>query len=138
MRLSNRFAMSAIAAILGFSLPRHCAAQSAPALPAHNFVAIVHVKPDMLTEWIDLQKNEVIPAQKKGGLSSRTTYQTVRGNPFEYVTVIPFDKYATFDDPNPMVKALGAEGSARLGAKLRKCIESVQTFTSNSLPELSN
>jgi hypothetical protein len=101
-------------------------------------VAIVHVKPDMLNEWLDLEKNEVIPAQKKGGLASRTTYQTLRGNVFEYVNVTPFDKYAVFDGTSPQVKALGAEGSARLGAKLRKCEESVQVFVSSPLADLSN
>ncbi|MGO8943346.1 MAG: hypothetical protein ACLQJ7_06700, partial [Syntrophobacteraceae bacterium] len=101
-------------------------------------MVIVHVKPDMLNEWLDLEKNEVIPAQKKGGIASRTTYQTLRGNPFEYVMVTPFDKFAVFDGTSPQVKALGAEGAARLSAKLRKCEESVQVFVSSPLADLSN
>src|SRR5262249_36991142 len=33
---------------------------------------IVHVKPEMLTEWLDLQKNAVVPALKKAGVKTRT------------------------------------------------------------------
>ncbi len=138
MKVSTRSGMTVFAGVLACCLAPVSKAQNPIAVAAHNNVAIIHVKPDMLNEWLDLQKNEVIPAQKKGGLTSRTTYHTVKGNPYEYVTVTPFDKYAMFDGQSPQVKALGAEGSARLGAKLRKCTESVQTFYSAPLADLSN
>lgn len=51
--------------------------------------------------------------------------------------VTPFDKYAVYDSTSPQVEALGAEGAARLAAKLRKCEDSVQVFVSLPLPELS-
>jgi len=137
MKPTYLFAAMALA-VAAFSLTPRGAAQSANTLPAHNSVSIIHLKPDMLDEWIDLEKNEAIPAWKKGGLPSLTTYHTVRGNPFEYVIAAPFDKYAQFDGDSPVVKALGAAGAARLGAKIRKCEESVQTFVSTPLPELSN
>lgn len=136
--MKNRLFSTAIALMVALVFVSSAAAQSTPAPPAHSTVAIVHVKPDMLDEWVDLEKNEVVPAQKKGGLASRTTYRTVRGNPFEFVTVTPFDKYALFDGPSPQTRALGADGAARLGAKLRKCEESVQVFVSTPIPELSN
>ena len=47
-------------------------------------VTVVRIKPDMVDEWVDLQKNEVIPAQKKGGVKERTVMQTAIGNSFEY------------------------------------------------------
>jgi hypothetical protein len=137
MKITNRTAMFAIAVTTLTSALPHCAAQTTPALPAHQYVQMIHLKPDMLTEWLDLQKNEVVPAQKKGGLPSRITYQTLRGNPYEYVIVIPFDKYALFDTESPQLKALGAAGSARLAAKLRKCIESEQAFVSSPVAEAS-
>ncbi len=138
MQLLTSSALSATAAVLAFASAISAQPASAPALPAHNMVTIVHVKPDMLTEWIDLQKNEVIPAQKKGDLITRTTYRTRFGNTYEFAIVIPFEKYATFDGQAPVVRALGAEGAARLGAKLRRCIDGSQTFVSSAVPDLSN
>ena len=131
MKTNHCSTTTAMAFAVALSFGAHAAAQSPAALPAHSSVAIIHVKPDMLDEWVDLEKNEVIPAQKKGGLASRTTYHTVRGNPFEYVIVTPFEKWATFDGTSPQIRALGTDGSSRLGAKLRKCEESVQVFVSD-------
>jgi hypothetical protein len=92
----------------------------------------------MLNEWMDLQKNELIPAQKKAGPATRTTYQTVFGNTNEFLTVTPLGKYADFDGPSYLDRALGVVGAARLAAKLQKCLESRQVFISNALPELSS
>jgi hypothetical protein len=128
---------SAAAACLTLFLSTVCLAQSTPAPVAHSQVAIVHVKSDMINEWIDLQKNELIPAQKKGGVKTRTTYQTVFGNTNEYTTVVPFDKYAEFDGQSPQIRALGAAAAARLTAKLQKCTESRQVFIANAMPELT-
>ena len=113
-------------------------AQSGPPLAAHSQVVLVHIKSDMLNEWMDLQKNELVPAQKKAGLATRTTYQTVFGNTNEFLTVTPFGKYAEFDGQSQLEHALGAVGAARLAAKLQKCLESRQAFISNALPELSS
>lgn len=133
----NKIRMTgALALALWF--PALCLAQSAPATTAHSQVILVHVKPDMLNEWIDLQKNELIPALKKAGVKTRTAYRTMLGNSNEFLLVTPFDKYAEGDGPGPVVRALGAAGAARLTAKLSKCIESRQVFIANAQPELSN
>ena len=113
-------------------------AQSGPPLAAHSQVVLVHIKSDMLNEWMDLQKNEFIPAQKKAGLATRTTYQTVFGNTNEFLIVTPFGKYAEFDGPSYLDHALGGVGASRLAAKLQKCTESRQVYISNALPELSS
>src|SRR5262245_15501814 len=109
---------SVIIAVLTLCLSTLCLAQTqtstATATPAHNQVVIVHVKPDMQNEWFDLQKNELVPALKKLGLPSLTTYQTLLGNASEYVIVIPFNKFAVFDGEPPLDRALGAQGAQRL------------------------
>ena len=53
---------------------------STPSLaqPSMSRVTITHVRPDMLTEWVDLQKNEVDPALKKAGEKTRTVYVSGR------------------------------------------------------------
>ena len=133
MRIVSRpAATSAVLALCFAGLGR---AQSAPSPSVHNLVVLVHVKSDMLNEWIDLQKNEIIPAQKKVGVPTRTTYETLYGNTNEYLIVTPFEKYADLDAPNQLVRALGAEDSARLTAKLQKCLESRQVFFSDLMPE---
>jgi len=61
----------ALPLVLAASLPALCLAQ-----PSMNRVTFTHVKPDMLTEWVDLQKNEVVPALKKAGQKGRITVAT--------------------------------------------------------------
>ena len=46
-------------------------AQTAPPT-TRSQVTLVRLKPDMVNEWLDLQKNEVIPAQKKGGVDRKS------------------------------------------------------------------
>jgi len=136
MKTKCSFAASAAAVALCFA--GVVLAQSGPPPAAHSQVVLVHIKSDMLNEWMDLQKNELVPVQKKAGLATRTTYQTVFGNTNEFLIVTPLGKYAEFDGPGYLEHALGAAGAARLAAKLQKCTESRQVFISNALPELSS
>src|SRR6516225_51436 len=73
-----------------------------PAAPTISRVTVTEVKPDMLDEWLDLQKNELIPALKKGGVKTRTVYSSgLFGTAGEYVSIVPVEKFASFDEPNP-------------------------------------
>ena len=112
-------------------------AQPAAPAPARSQVTLVRVKPDMINEWLDLQKNEVMPAQKKGGVTTRTVMQTVIGNSFEYAIIVPFPVFAALDGENAQQKALGAEAAARLGAKVRKCVDTQRTYLLNRRDELA-
>ena len=137
--MKTRLSLPGSLAVLAVSLPVLCQAQSGsePA-PVRVRTQIVRVKPDMVNEWMDLQKNEVVPALKKGGVATRTVYQTNIGNGFEFMIVTPFAKFAEFDAEGAQLKALGAAGNARLGEKQRKCIESTSNWVSTQLPALSN
>jgi len=137
MKTKVQFHFCAGVALLASVLSTQCLAQSAT--PQLARVTITHVKPDMLTEWIDLEKNEVVPALKKAGQTARTVYVTsLFGNSYEYVIITPFQKYADFDAGNPMIKALGETASARLAEKLRKCTESSTSYVNTRLADLSN
>ena len=137
MKISPQFLSCASTALLALTLSPRCVAQSAA--PEFARVVVTHVKPDMLNEWIDLQKNEVVPGLKKGGQKTRTVYSTgLFGNAYEYVVITPFEKYAEFDAGNPLTKALGQPASARLGEKLRKCTESSTAYSITRMAELSN
>jgi hypothetical protein len=109
---------------------------SAPATTRYA-VTVVRIKPDMLDEWIDLQKNEVIPAQKKAGVKQRTILQTTVGNSFEYTILTPYPSFEAADNPGALVRAIGPEGAARLNAKTRKCIEQQRTYLSNRREDLT-
>ena len=60
-----------------------------------SLVVIVQVKPEMLGEWLDLQRKAVVPALKKAGVTSRTVYSSrVFGTAFEYRIVQPLNRFA--------------------------------------------
>src|SRR5258707_308005 len=79
-----------------------CLAQTSP---NRSRVTITHLKPDMVNEWVDLQKNEVVPALKKAGVKTRTAFATsIFGTSGEYLITQPFDSTADFDGDSPLVK----------------------------------
>lgn len=116
-----------------------CLAQQPNAAPATTRyqVTVVRIKPDMIDEWIDLQKNEVIPAQKKAGVKERTVLQTAIGNAFEYTILTPYPSFAALDGPGANARALGAEAAARLGAKIRKCVDVQRSYLINRVNDLA-
>lgn len=102
-------------------------------------MTIIHLKPEMVNEFLDIEKNEVVPALKKGGQKSRTVYSTTLfGDGFEYVVVTPLSKFAELDGDGAQLKALGAAANQKLGEKLRRCIESANSFLSTQMADLSN
>lgn len=142
--LSSTLVVAALTVIVSGASSAPATAQTpapsaSPAAPntTRYHVTVVRVKPDMMTEWIDLQKNEVVPALKKAGVASRAAWATAVGNSFEYTISVPFEKFAAMDSPAPLVTALGAEAAARLNAKLRKCIETQRTYMANRVNDLT-
>ena len=136
MQKRTLFRSHAGALALALTLSSFAAAQTAP---VRWRVTVTRVKPEMQNEWIDLQKNEVVPALKKGGVANRTVYATgLFGNAFEYTIVQPMSKFADFDSPGAQAKALGPQANARLAEKLRRCVESTNSFMASRLDDLSN
>src|SRR5712692_7833857 len=112
-KAAARFGVGAI--VLVVALPALCLVQMAPAPAAMSRVTVTQVRPDMLNEWLDLQKNEVVPALKKAGVKTRTVYSSgLFGTAGEYVIITPMEKFAQFDAGNPLNQALGAQAAARL------------------------
>lgn len=138
-RISQQwFALCASMIVLVLSSSAICLAQSSPSPTTPYVATAVQVKPDMLNEWLDLQKNEVLPALKKAGVSSRLMLATFAGDNYEYLDVRPATPFASFDDGvGPLQRALGPEAAARLIAKLRKCIEGQRSWLFNNVDELT-
>jgi hypothetical protein len=117
---SRRFLAGAISTALSLCLPSGAWAQAKPASTASVFVT--KVKPGMAKEWEALQK-ELNAALKKGGAPWRNVSQTaVFGDLNTYVSVTPIEKFAQFDNPSPLVQALGEEGAPQLLGKISKCV----------------
>jgi len=100
---------------------------------------LIHVKPDMVDQWTALVKAELLPAVKKMGVPSLTTYRTEIGTANEFLVVMPFDKFALFDDETAMVKAIGSpEAAAALFGKLSKMEESSSNWITTRMDALGN
>jgi hypothetical protein len=102
-------------------------------------ISVVRVKPEMVTEWEDLQKNVVNPALKKSGLKERSVFQTaVFGVSYEYVLITRIASFAQYDEPmSPLRKTLGEDAYRDYQTKSRRCTVSVQTFADQTRPDLS-
>lgn len=119
-----------------FGTAKTANAQAAPTT-SRGYVQVVRLRADMVDEWMALQKNEVIPAQKKAGVTGRITLATQVGNAFEYTTITPFPSWGAMDGDAPLTRALGAAGAAALNAKLRKCIMTQNSYITNRQDELT-
>jgi hypothetical protein len=95
----------------------------------------VRVPPAKLGQWLELQRNEFVPALKKAGLKDYTTYQTVVGTVSEFVIVRPY-AFAEMDGIDLLERALGAAPAAALRAKLGECTESMHRSIENSHNDL--
>lgn len=136
--MTNRFALclKAGTVVLAVSLSTLCLAQSTN---TRNVVTVTQVKPEMLNEWMDLQKNELNPVLKKLGITRRAVSRPVYGNSYEFVSISPLEKFAVMDDADAFNRAAGsAQASARLSEKARKCITGSHTFVTTTLGDLSN
>ena len=102
-------------------------------------ITVVSVKPDMVQEFQNFMKNTTNPALKKGGLNRREVWQTTgaAGDPFEYVLVSPMGKFAEFDGPSFIEKALGAPGWAAWQTKAGSLVNSVRRYIIRTRPDLS-
>lgn len=110
-------------------------AQEAGTGTTRLLVTHVRVPPAKAGTWLELQRNEVVPALKKAGVGGYTTYRTVVGEVAEYVIVRPF-AFAELDRADPLDRALGAEGAAALRRKLADCTESMHRSIENRHDDL--
>lgn len=134
--------LAAIVALEALELPglgpARLGAQQA-ASPEWFQVTVVRIKPDLLTEWLDFQRKETIPALQKGGSPGREAWQTATfGEGFEYTFVTPIRSFAQYDAGSPILKALGEQGFQAYGAKNRRFQVSTHTYAITSRPDLSN
>ncbi len=83
------------------------------------------LKPDQRSQWLQLEKDQVLPALKKAGVKHLSVYETVLGDAPEYTSVRELASFGEFDGPDPLVRALGAPAAAQLQEKLAACTQSI-------------
>lgn len=93
-------------------------AQERSAGVTRYLVTTDRVKPEKTSEWLALQKNEVMPALKKAGIGERKVYHTVLGDTTEFVSYLPFPDYGEMDGPDALDRALGKAAAAALKERL--------------------
>jgi hypothetical protein len=102
-------------------------------------VTVVKVKPDLLNEWLEFQKNETIPMLKKAGAIRRDAWQTgIFGEAGMYAFVVPIENFNQYDGDNPPLRALGADGARAYAEKNRRFLVSSRTFADQTRPDLGN
>jgi len=93
------------------------------------------LKPDHVSQWVQLQRSQVLPALKKAGIQHQTTYETVFGDAPEYTTIRKLAGFEEFDGPDPLVRALGAANAAKLEESLAACTQSTHRSLENRREE---
>jgi hypothetical protein len=138
------YALAVVALLLGVAQTNASMAQNPTptpqAAPPSQWLVItqVIVKPEMMAEFQNFMKNTTNPALKKGGVKWREVWQSTNyaGDAFEFVLVTAFDKFAEFDGPSPIEKALGSQGFADWSAKAGSLVKSVHRYIIRTRPDL--
>lgn len=131
------FLMMAFAAV-GFA-QNQAPSNSAAAQRGQRYeVSIIQVQLASQDAWEKLIKEEYMPAMKKAGITQLSVMKSdTFGKRGEYRMSRPIQDIAELDGPDPVAKVLGSGGAKALYAKLDRITESVHTFMSGQLPELS-
>lgn len=127
---SRAFVMVPLLLSAASVMPASAQTSAAPAT-SRFLVTVVRLRPELADQWLAVQREEVIPAQKQAGVASRVTLATSLGNAFEYAIILPFPSFAAMDGDAPLVRALGREGAARVNAKLRAAVHEQHSFLTN-------
>ena len=124
--------------LLAAALASFTFAQTQAPAPQFYSVRVTQVKPEMAQEYRAFMQNETIPAYKKGGVKLRNTAVTATFGPsMEYISVEPVASLKQFDEPAPLLKALGEEGNRTWNAKWLRLIASSRAYLAQFRPDLS-
>jgi hypothetical protein len=101
-------------------------------------VLVTDVRPEKVGEYLDLVKNEILPAIKKAGVTEYNVASRRFGAPStEFVSVLGLNNWADFDGEFGVEKGLGKEGYKALVAKVRTLIVRSQYDVYRFEPDLS-
>jgi hypothetical protein len=109
----------------------------APAQRQLISLTFLRIKPGMGPEWQEFRKSETLPALRKAEVKEQGVWNTAIFGEGGYVIVTPIGSLTQYDNPSPIVRALGQEGARAYGAKAARFTESSHTVAIETRPELS-
>jgi hypothetical protein len=113
------------------------AAASKPTGPNYMLLRLTDVKPDMMSDYVALQKSDTIPNLQKAGVEWRDAWRAaVVGSQNTVAFVTPIKSFGDFDGDNPMVKAVGADGYRAYMSKMSKLINDSHVYIIRARPDL--
>lgn len=122
------------ACLLYVAVPCVAHAQQAPWYQV-NYVQVI---PELLSEYLEIQRNEVTPALQKAGVPWRSAWRTGEfGHTYERLFITPIANFAEFDVGGPLARVLDARKLERLQDRLRRCTAGRQSYAVRHRPELS-
>jgi hypothetical protein len=95
----------------------------------------IRVKPEAMADWVEIQKTEAIPMEKKAGFPWRQVWSS--GNEFfDRLIIEPIATLADLDGGNAAVRTIGAEASAALHARIQRTANGVRSVIAEVRPDL--
>jgi quinol monooxygenase YgiN len=96
------------------------------------------VKPDQVTNYVNLIKTEALPAMKKAGATVYTVSRARYGRPGnEFASVTAIENWAALDSTSPMVQAMGEAGYQKYLAKVMPMLDEFEANIYRHVPDLS-
>jgi len=112
--------LAAMFAFFSFAQNKPTPKAAASQTPQSYAITVVHVQPSMSTEFQDLMKNEVIPANRKAGVDRLYIFRTAIFGEAGIVLIIrPIKDLAEFDSPSPTSKRLANKRQQNWGLGCR-------------------
>jgi len=102
---------------------------------ANRVTAIV--APGKMEEVRNLVKAEITPIYKKQQAGLTVTLRGLGGNPNDLSFSTAYAKFADLDSGGPLVKELGADGSAKLVAKFTGLVTVMESTVRSRVTDLS-
>ena len=138
MRQATRFVavsallLGAATGIIGSGVSAQTAAQA-----DRQYVRLseIRVKPEAMADWMEIQKTEAIPMEKKAGSPWRQVWSS--GNEFfDRLIIEPIATLADLDGGNLAVRTIGAEESAALHARIQRTANGDRSVIAEVRPDL--
>jgi hypothetical protein len=98
----------------------------------------IEVKFGMGNEFEMFLKNTLIPALKKGGVTDFSVWKMATfGKAGNYLFTSTVPSMSEFDNPSPVLKAVGQDGLTAIAAKMQELVASSRTFSYSSQQDLA-
>ena len=129
MQGARRFVVAGVASVVAVALV--AGGQPALAQQAESWVTvdIVQVKPEKLSDFNELYRDEINPALRQAGVPWRSVWRTGEfGETYERQLVTPLASFAELDAGGPLGRALEPREFDRVLEKLRRAIDRRQSY----------